>query len=71
METVYCFLIYHHFPTLVDEPKFHSFGRCTIALTTMHSDGMSIASSSLAFFHVFVCLLRSSLFPLFILHLGV
>ena len=23
---------------LVGEPKFHSWGRCTIALTTMHSD---------------------------------
>ena len=34
----YCFLIQHHFPMLIGEPKFHSWGRCTIALTSMHSD---------------------------------
>ena len=35
---------------LVGEPKFHSLGRCTMAVTNMHSDKMSIAFSGLAFF---------------------
>ena len=47
-ETVYCFLIlHHHFSTLVGEPKFHSWGRCTIALTNMHSDLRFNSSSCL------------------------
>ena len=37
----------HHFPMLVCEPKFHSWGRCTIALTKMHSDLRSNPSSDL------------------------
>jgi len=32
---------------LVGEPKFHSWGRCTIALTTMHSDLRSNSFSGL------------------------
>jgi len=39
METVYCFSFSTTFPRLLHgEPKFHSWGRCTIALTNMHSD---------------------------------
>jgi len=32
---------------LVGEPKFHSWGRCTIALTNMHSDMRFNPSSGL------------------------
>ena len=32
---------------IVGEPKFHSWGRCTIALTNMHSDLRSNLSSGL------------------------
>ena len=36
-----------HFLMLVGEPKFHSRGRCTIALTNKHSDLRSNSSSGL------------------------
>ena len=71
METVYCFLIEHHFRTLVGEPKFLSWGTCILALTNMHSDLRFNPSSGLAIFHALVWLLNSSLFPLFISQLGV
>ena len=56
--------IEHHFPILV-EPKFHSWGRCIMALTNMHSDLRFNPSSGLAFF-LLVWLLSSSLFLLLI-----
>ena len=40
--------VLYQFPTLVGEPKFHSWGRWTMALTNTHSDGMPIAFSGLS-----------------------
>ena len=44
------------FPTLVGEQKFHSWGRCTMAVTNMHSDLRFNSSSGLVLFHVRTCI---------------
>ena len=52
---------------VVGEPKFHSWGKCTMPLTNINSDWMSNASSGLCINLCYLFILQKS----FKLHLGV